>query len=466
MMSMIEAVGPWLPLVVVLATFLESAAFAGLVVPGETVAVVAGAAAAIRGDGPFALLVAAVIGAVAGDAVGFGLGRRYGTSLTEHHRLQRFREKLERSRAFVERRGVWSLVLARFVSVLRAVVPFSAGAAGMSYPRFLLGNMIGGVLWGVGVVGLGYAAGTRWDMVESWLAKIGITLAVLGILVGLVVWSTRWIARNPERTRALVQSSGRIPFVGRLLSGIVAISSRPQPAVRIFAHVGVAIAATAAFALAGWIDWSFVEGRVLLDILGADRVVVAGATRVADGVGPFVAAIVVLGVVVGSMKWTRLTLMAGSTALTAVIAAIVSFQIRRPSVDLPGLGAPGSFPDMSTAVATALVLSTAWPLTRGWASGARIVGAALATTMGIAGLRLVALEARPVDIVAGLALGVAAVVWTATVIDPRLGGTPLPTPWAQNRTPAPAHGSGSRTTRSRRGIGFEQHGSTPTAGPP
>jgi membrane-associated protein len=426
MMSMIEAVGPWLPLVVLLAMFLESAAFAGLVVPGETVAVVAGAAAAIRGDGPVPLLVAAVIGAVAGDAVGFGLGRRYGTSMTEHHRLQRFRERLERSRAFVERRGVWSLVLARFVSVLRAVVPFSAGAAGMSYPRFFLGNMIGGALWGVGVVGLGYLAGTRWDTVESWLTRIGVTLAVLGVLVGLVVWSARWIARNPERTRALLQSSGRIPFVGRLLSGMVAILSRPQPAVRIFAHVGVAIAATAAFALAGWIDWSFVEGRVLLDILGADRAIVVGAARVADGIGPFVAAVVVLGVVVGSMKRARLTLMVGSTALTAVIAAIVSFQIQRPSVELPGLGAPGPFPDMSTAVAAALVLSTAWPLTRGWASGARIVGAALATTIGIAGLRLIALEARPVDIVAGLALGIAAVVWTATVIDPRLGGTPFP----------------------------------------
>jgi hypothetical protein len=57
-----------------------------------------------------------------------------------------------------------------------------------------------------------------------------------------------------------------------------------------------------------------------------------------------------------------------------------------------------------------------------------MVGAALATALAIAGVRLIALEARPVDIVAGLAAGVAVVVWTATIVDPRLGGRPLPMP--------------------------------------
>jgi undecaprenyl-diphosphatase len=430
-MSIIEDLGSWLPLVVLLATFLESAAFVGLVVPGETVAVVAGAAAAIRGDGPVVILLAAVIGAVAGDAVGFGLGRRYGARLTDHRRLRRFRTRLEQSRSFVERRGWWSLVLARFVSVLRAVVPFSAGAVGMSYPRFFLGNMIGGILWGVGAAGLGYLAGTRWYMVESWIKTIGVTMAVLAALIGLVVWSARWIARNPERTRALLDAGG--PVVRRLLLVPVTLLNRPRPAIHLLANVGVATTATAAFVLAGWIDWSFVEGRVLLDVLEAEASIRVGASRLAELLGVFVAAVVAVGVVAGTSRWTRLTLIVVSTALTVVVAAVVAMQIQRPSVDLPGLGVPGPFPDMATAVAAALVLSTAWPLTRGWAGGARILGAALATALAIAGVRLIALEARPVDIVAGLAAGVAVVVWTATFVDPRLGGRPLPMPrlWSQ-----------------------------------
>lgn len=424
-MSMIESLGPWLPLVVFLAMFLESAAFLGLVVPGETVAIVAGAAAAIRGDGPTSILVAAVVGAVIGDSVGFGLGRRYGTRITLHHRLKRHRERLERSRLFVERRGVWSLILARFVSVLRAVVPFSAGTAGMSYAKFFVGNVIGGVLWGVGVAGIGYLAGTRWHIVESWLARIGITVAVIAVLVGGVVWSARWVARNPERTRAMLRSGSRIPVAGPVLAAVVAMLSLPRPAMRILAHVSAATVATAAFVLAGWIDWSFVEGRVLLDILGADPAVRLGANRAADALAPIVAAIVILGVVVGSMKWERLTLIAAATGVTAAIAALVSFQVHRPSVDLPGLGPAGPFPDVVTAAAVALVLSTAWPLTRGWASGARVVGGAIAIAITMAGVRLMALQARPVDAVAGLALGVAVVVWTAGIVDPRLGEKPL-----------------------------------------
>lgn len=426
MMSILDSLGPWLPLVVFLATFFESAAFAGLVVPGETVAVVAGAAAAIRGDGPGAVLAAAVVGAVAGDAIGFGLGRRYGQRITDHPRLLRFRERLERARAFVEKRGVWSLVLARFVSVLRAVVPFSAGTSGMPYPTFFVGNVIGGILWGTGVAGLGYAAGTRWHVVEAWLGRIGITMAVVGALVAIVVLSARWIARHPARTRELLRFGGRVPVIGWLLSAGIDMLTRPRTAMRVVTHVAVATVATGIFVVAGLIDWSFVEGRVLLDILGADAAVRDSVARAGDALVPLVAAIVILGVVAGGLPWVRLILIVASAALTALIAFGVSSQVHRPSVDLPGLGAPGPFPDIATGVTAALVLAAAWPLTRGWASGARVLGAALAAVLTIAGVHLVSLQVRPVDTVAGVALGLASVVWVATIIDPRLGGSPLP----------------------------------------
>lgn len=457
-MAMIESLGPWLPLVVFLAMFLESAAFLGLVVPGETVAIVAGAAAAIRGDGPTSILVAAVIGAVIGDSVGFGLGRRYGVRITRHHRLRRHRERLERSRLFVERRGVWSLVIARFISVLRALVPFSAGTAGMSYTRFFVGNVIGGVLWGVGVAGLGYLAGTRWHIVESWLARIGITVAVTALLVGGVVWSARWVARNPERTRAMVSKSSRIPVVGRLLAACIAMLRLPRSAMRVFAHVAAATLAMSAFVFAGWIDWSFVEGRVLLDILGADPIVREGARRAADAAGLIVAAIVIVGVAVGSVRWKRLTLLASATGVTAAISALVSLQIHRPSVDLPGLGPAGPFPDVVTAAVAALVLSTAWPLTKGWASGARLVGAAIATSMAFVGVRLMALQVRPVDAVAGLLLGVGVVVWTAAIVDPRLGAIrPSASRRGRQRSPSGVLCRSGMCDHGSQRVGEEQH---------
>ena len=105
--------------------------------------------------------------------------------------LRSRRERLDRAREFLARRGGAAVFLGRFVAFFRAVMPALAGTAGMRYRRFLAFNAAGGIVWGTGVVLLGYLAGTSYAAVERTVGR-GVALAVAGIVLGaLAVWRVR-----------------------------------------------------------------------------------------------------------------------------------------------------------------------------------------------------------------------------------------------------------------------------------
>jgi membrane-associated protein len=175
--------GPWVYVVVVLAAALESAAFVGLLVPGETVMILAGAVAALGGADVVGVAVAAGAGAIAGDQTGYLLGRTVGDAR---------RERWERSpgwaraEALVARRGGPAVFLARWVGVLRAVVPAVAGAVGMPRRTFSVWNVVGGVSWATTVVLVGFLAGSAGPTVVGWFGTVG-TLLMVAAAVALVV---------------------------------------------------------------------------------------------------------------------------------------------------------------------------------------------------------------------------------------------------------------------------------------
>jgi membrane protein DedA with SNARE-associated domain len=108
-------------------------------------------------------------------------------------------ERLDRAREFLARRGGAAVFLGRFVAFSRAVMPSLAGTAGMRYPRFLVFNAAGAIVWGAGVVLLGYLAGNSYAAVERTVGR-GVGLAVAGlVIVALVVWRIR--ALRAERSR-------------------------------------------------------------------------------------------------------------------------------------------------------------------------------------------------------------------------------------------------------------------------
>ena len=171
--------------------FGETAVFLGFVLPGETAAVLGGVLAS-RGQLSLATLcVVVVVAAVTGPLVGYEIGKRTGDRLFAARALRRVPGGAEQARTALRDRGGLAVLLGRFVAFLRAIMPAAAGAVQVPYRTFLIYNVVGGVVWGVGYCLLGYLAGSAYSAVES---RIGTGLAILVaviVVAAIVVWTVR-----------------------------------------------------------------------------------------------------------------------------------------------------------------------------------------------------------------------------------------------------------------------------------
>ncbi len=153
-------------------------------VPAQTAVILAGVAAHEDQVPYWAVLVAAIAGAVLGDHVGYLLGRRPGHPLEE--RLSpRWADQLDRVLRFVRRRGLLAVIIGRWNAVFRPLVPRVCGLSGMPRRTFTIGNVTGGALWAGICSGVGYALGSGYQQVERSLSVTG--ELVLGIIVIVVI---------------------------------------------------------------------------------------------------------------------------------------------------------------------------------------------------------------------------------------------------------------------------------------
>ena len=181
----------WVYLVVGLLVFAEDALFVGFVIPGETAAVVGGVASALDHTEIVLMCAVVVLAAVVGDSVGYEVGKHFGTRLLSHRFLDKRRNQLDKAQAFLARKGGSAVFLGRFVAFFRAVMPALAGTAKMPYRRFLPWNALGGVVWGIGFVVLGFLAGNSYQRVAAEVGR-GSAIAVAAVVViALVVWRVR-----------------------------------------------------------------------------------------------------------------------------------------------------------------------------------------------------------------------------------------------------------------------------------
>jgi len=155
------ALGPGLYLLLFAIVFCETGLVVTPFLPGDSLLFAVGALAAMPGSpiglgGVILLLVAA---AVLGDAVNYAIGKRVGPKVFQSDSRLFKREHLVRTHEFYERHGGKTIILARFVPIVRTFAPFVAGIGEMTYPRFALYNVTGAVLWVFLFVGGGYAFG-------------------------------------------------------------------------------------------------------------------------------------------------------------------------------------------------------------------------------------------------------------------------------------------------------------------
>jgi membrane protein DedA with SNARE-associated domain len=194
--SLVNALGgslvPWGYVLVFLVAAAESAAFIGLVIPGETFLLLAGFLS-WRGDLDLGIVMAcAVTGAIVGDSIGYEIGRHLGRHLYSS-RLGQWvgRQRWDRARAYLRAKGGRAVFLGRFIAVLRALVPAVAGDARLPYGTFLKWNAAGGIIWGTLHVGVGYLAGPSYRAVEHTLGRASLAVLAVVVLVATVLYLRR-----------------------------------------------------------------------------------------------------------------------------------------------------------------------------------------------------------------------------------------------------------------------------------
>lgn len=187
-------------LVTATVVFAEDAFFAGFLIPGETAALLGGVSAHQGHTALAWMLTTVCIHAVAGDSVGYEVGRVLGPRLLGHRRLRAHAGRVERAQEFLRKRGGVAVFAGRWTAFLRALMPTFAGSSRMPYARSLTWNAVGGITWGTTVVLIGYLAGASYERIARRLGEgtaIGVGLVVV---VDLVVWHLRRGRREATET--------------------------------------------------------------------------------------------------------------------------------------------------------------------------------------------------------------------------------------------------------------------------
>jgi len=170
--------------------FAESGFLLGLFLPGDSLLFTAGLLAAQKIFSIWYLTPIVIAAAILGDSFGYWSGRYFGPKIFTKEDSFFFRKRyVEQTRAFYDRHGKKTIILARFAPIVRTIAPILAGVGRMPYRQFLTYNIIGGGLWGGGITLLGYFLGAAFPATEKYLSLIIIAIVVVSFLpIVLEVW--------------------------------------------------------------------------------------------------------------------------------------------------------------------------------------------------------------------------------------------------------------------------------------
>jgi membrane-associated protein len=208
--------------------FAESGLFFGFFLPGDSLLITAGVLASAHPE-TFSLPVVVFVcfvAAVTGDAVGYSFGYRVGLPFYERPDSRFFKRRhLEAAEAFYEKHGGKTIVIARFLPFVRTFAPIVAGTARMGYPRFALYNVVGAMLWAIGLPVAGYLLGEALgETLDRYLLLI-----LAGVIALSVLPTALHVARaNREEIAARVKSRGRHGAAAMRAEQAVRAEVRPE----------------------------------------------------------------------------------------------------------------------------------------------------------------------------------------------------------------------------------------------
>jgi membrane protein DedA with SNARE-associated domain/membrane-associated phospholipid phosphatase len=415
-----ETLGAWTYALVGVMAFLETGAFVGLVAPGETVVIAGGV---IAGEGTIELipLIGLVwICAVLGDTTSFYIGRRLGRKFLEQHgpRVKITHERLEQVEGYFDRHGGKTILIGRFIGLVRALAPFIAGASGLTYRRFLPYSVVGTGLWSTAFCVLGYIFWRSFDRVAHYAGQAIFAFGlIVGVTVGVVVAD-----RRRRDIQAWLLAHERHPLIRPLFAIARPVYRRVLlPLARVVAPEarflwdritpgGLGLELTTTLAIGGVGLYVFVLyvvilsgdpgltpfDQMFLDV--SDDLSSPTGTDVAKAVSDLGALPTCIGVVVATSivlaargRMTEVGVLVGGFVLIYVIVHVTKSAIDRPRPVAPLVDTEGSsFPSGHAAYATAWV-AAALMFTRrlGLASAALVTGAVvLAVAIGLSRIYL------------------------------------------------------------------------------
>jgi membrane-associated protein len=163
--------------------FTETGLLIGFFLPGDSLLITAGLVAATGALNIWLLDLLLSVAAIAGDSVGYAIGKRLGPALFTKEKSLLFNPKhIERTRRFYERHGAKTIVIARFVPIVRTFAPVVAGVGGMEYRRFLTYNIVGGVGWVVSMTWAGYLLGHAIPDINRHIHIVVVVVIVLSLI--------------------------------------------------------------------------------------------------------------------------------------------------------------------------------------------------------------------------------------------------------------------------------------------
>ena len=188
--------GPWLYALLFLIIFAETGLVVFPFLPGDSILFIAGTVVATADLNVHVLVVVLILAAILGDTVNYSIGHYIGPRAFDRPDSRWFKqEHLRRTQAFYERYGGVTIIIGRFVPIIRTFAPFLAGVAGMTYRRFLSYNVVGGVAWISSLVYAGYLFGNI-----PWV-KSNLTLIVVGIVVVSLIPAVTTFMQEHRRAR-------------------------------------------------------------------------------------------------------------------------------------------------------------------------------------------------------------------------------------------------------------------------
>ena len=427
-----KQLGQWTYLLVGALAFLETGAFVGLVAPGEFTVILGGAVAG-QGDISLPLILAITwIAAFAGDSVSFALGARLGRGFLIRHG-ERFRiseQRLKRVEDYFDRHGGKTILIGRFIGLVRALAPFIAGSSGMRYSAFAPYSVLGTGVWATGLILAGYFAAQSLDVVAN---AVGTGLLVFGVLVGAIVaiaLAVRFLRRPANRRRIVEEMERR-----RLLRPLVALGRTVQPEARFLwarltpGELGLeltsllAVLAVGLFVLITY--WSLIGDdpgpttgdRTWFDLAEDVRVgwldgIAKAITRLGAGYVVLPLAALAAVVLAALRRWAELAVLVVSMGVIVLGVQEIkdSTERARPGgglVDTDGYAFPSAHATYSTFYSW-LTVTLAWSVVPGITRRGAVVGAGLVLT-ALVGLSRVYLGVHWLsDVSAGWALGFSA----------------------------------------------------------